>query len=84
MSIFLLAVARQPAFVHSLQIAPCQIYYPRCSHQLRRAESTDAEHFEILFREEFSRHGLEDTVTLTHRNVCKEGFTVADTVDAGK
>ncbi|CDO71668.1 hypothetical protein BN946_scf184915.g12 [Trametes cinnabarina] len=33
-------------------------------------------------REEFARHGVEDIVTLTHRNVCKEGFTVADTVDA--
>ncbi|KAH9936110.1 tRNA methyltransferase complex GCD14 subunit-domain-containing protein [Fomitopsis serialis] len=33
-------------------------------------------------REEFSRHGMDDIVTLTHRNVCKDGFTVADTVDA--
>ncbi|KAI0087721.1 tRNA methyltransferase complex GCD14 subunit-domain-containing protein [Irpex rosettiformis] len=33
-------------------------------------------------REEFSRHGIDNTVTLTHRNVCKEGFTVVDTVDA--
>ncbi|KAI0631977.1 tRNA methyltransferase complex GCD14 subunit-domain-containing protein [Trametes polyzona] len=33
-------------------------------------------------REEFSRHGIDDIVTLTHRNVCKEGFTVEDTVDA--
>ncbi|KZT73957.1 tRNA methyltransferase complex GCD14 subunit [Daedalea quercina L-15889] len=33
-------------------------------------------------REEFSRHGMDDIVTLTHRNVCKDGFTVVDTVDA--
>lgn len=26
---------------------------------------------------------MDNYVTLTHRNVCKEGFTVADTVDAG-
>ncbi|KAJ8454303.1 hypothetical protein ONZ51_g13105 [Trametes cubensis] len=32
--------------------------------------------------EEFTRHGMDDVVTLTHRNVCKEGFTVVDTVDA--
>ncbi|OJA20195.1 hypothetical protein AZE42_04619 [Rhizopogon vesiculosus] len=34
-------------------------------------------------REEFSLHGMADIVTLTHRNVCKDGFTVEDTVDAG-
>ncbi|KAI8994158.1 tRNA methyltransferase complex GCD14 subunit-domain-containing protein [Trametes punicea] len=33
-------------------------------------------------REEFTRHGMDDVVTLTHRNVCKDGFTVVDTVDA--
>ncbi|KIP08958.1 hypothetical protein PHLGIDRAFT_126677 [Phlebiopsis gigantea 11061_1 CR5-6] len=33
-------------------------------------------------KEEFTRHGLDGRVTLTHRNVCKDGFTVADTVDA--
>lgn len=26
---------------------------------------------------------MEDIVTLTHRNVCRDGFTVVDTVDAG-
>lgn len=26
---------------------------------------------------------MSDIVTLTHRNVCKEGFTVTDTADAG-
>lgn len=25
---------------------------------------------------------MDEIVTLTHRNVCKEGFTVVDTVDA--
>lgn len=34
-------------------------------------------------REEFTRHGMDDIVTLAHRNVCKDGFTVEDTVDAG-
>ena len=34
-------------------------------------------------REEFARHGMNDIVTLTHRNVCKDGFTVSDTVDSG-
>jgi tRNA (adenine57-N1/adenine58-N1)-methyltransferase len=33
-------------------------------------------------REEFTRHGMADIVTLTHRNVCKDGFTVADAVDS--
>ncbi|KAH7925570.1 tRNA methyltransferase complex GCD14 subunit [Leucogyrophana mollusca] len=33
-------------------------------------------------REEFNRHGMADIVTLTHRNVCKDGFTVTDTVDS--
>jgi len=33
-------------------------------------------------REEFSQHGMSETVTLTHRNVCKDGFTVTDTADA--
>jgi tRNA (adenine57-N1/adenine58-N1)-methyltransferase catalytic subunit len=33
--------------------------------------------------EEFARHGMSDIVTLTHRNVCKNGFTVTDTVDSG-
>ncbi|KAF9240194.1 tRNA methyltransferase complex subunit Cpd1 [Melanogaster broomeanus] len=33
-------------------------------------------------REEFIRHGMEDIVTLTHRNVCKDGFTVENVVDS--
>lgn len=36
-----------------------------------------------IFREEFAQHGMDDIVTLTHRNVCKDGFAVTDTVDAG-
>ena len=35
------------------------------------------------FREEFTRHGMDDIVTLQHRNVCKDGFTVIDEADAG-
>ena len=34
-------------------------------------------------REEFALHGMNDTVTLTHRNVCKDGFTIIDEADAG-
>ncbi|KAK0487738.1 tRNA methyltransferase complex subunit Cpd1 [Armillaria novae-zelandiae] len=33
-------------------------------------------------RDEFTRHGLLDVVTLAHRNVCKDGFTVTDTADS--
>ncbi|KAJ3747589.1 tRNA methyltransferase complex subunit Cpd1 [Lentinula detonsa] len=33
-------------------------------------------------RQEFLQHGLSDRVTLSHRNVCKDGFTVIDTADA--
>ncbi|KIL59074.1 hypothetical protein M378DRAFT_169842 [Amanita muscaria Koide BX008] len=32
--------------------------------------------------EEFAQHGLNETVTLTHRNVCKDGFTIVDKADA--
>jgi len=32
--------------------------------------------------EEFTRHGMADIVTLTHRNVCKNGFTVTDAADS--
>ncbi|KIY71968.1 tRNA methyltransferase complex subunit Cpd1 [Cylindrobasidium torrendii FP15055 ss-10] len=45
------------------------------SYEFHEARETKA-------REEFARHGFSDIVTLTHRNVCKDGFTVADTVDA--
>lgn len=27
---------------------------------------------------------MDDRVSLQHRNVCKDGFTVADQADAGK
>lgn len=45
------------------------------SYEFHEARATKA-------REEFSRHGMDATVTLTHRNVCKDGFTVSDVVDA--
>ncbi|KAI0301204.1 tRNA methyltransferase complex GCD14 subunit-domain-containing protein [Multifurca ochricompacta] len=32
--------------------------------------------------EEFARHGMSDIVTLTHRNVCKNGFIIIDTADS--
>lgn len=35
-----------------------------------------------VFSQEFAEHGMSN-VTLTHRNVCKDGFTVLDTADAG-
>lgn len=44
------------------------------SYEFHEARATKA-------REEFERHGMTN-VTLTHRNVCKDGFTVTDTVDA--
>ena len=37
----------------------------------------------LFIREEFHAHGISDIVTICHRNVCKDGFTVADEVDAG-
>lgn len=33
-------------------------------------------------QEEFTRHGMGDIVTLQHRNVCKDGFTVINEADA--
>ncbi|PPQ80446.1 hypothetical protein CVT25_001773 [Psilocybe cyanescens] len=36
----------------------------------------------IKAKEEFTRHGMDDVVTLQHRNVCKDGFTVVDEVDS--
>lgn len=33
--------------------------------------------------DEFVSHGMSSIVTLTHRNVCKNGFTVTDTADSG-
>ncbi|KAF9262940.1 tRNA methyltransferase complex GCD14 subunit [Marasmius fiardii PR-910] len=46
------------------------------SYEFHEARQTKA-------REEFIRHGfLPSRVTLTHRNVCKDGFTVEDTADA--
>ncbi|KAI0032581.1 tRNA methyltransferase complex GCD14 subunit-domain-containing protein [Vararia minispora EC-137] len=33
-------------------------------------------------RDEFETHGMSDVVTLTHRNVCKDGFTVENVADA--
>jgi hypothetical protein len=36
-----------------------------------------------IFREEFTRHKMDDVVTIQHRNVCKDGFTIVDEADAG-
>ena len=35
-----------------------------------------------VFSQEFAEHGMSN-VTLTHRNVCKDGFTIVDIADAG-
>ncbi|KAI0278262.1 tRNA methyltransferase complex GCD14 subunit-domain-containing protein [Russula aff. rugulosa BPL654] len=45
------------------------------SYEFHEARATKA-------AEEFARHGISDIVTLTHRNVCKNGFTVTDTADS--
>jgi len=45
------------------------------SYEFHEARATKA-------REEFARHGMADVVTLTHRNACKDGFTVTDCVDS--
>ncbi|KIM40900.1 hypothetical protein M413DRAFT_445671 [Hebeloma cylindrosporum] len=33
-------------------------------------------------KEEFTRHKMDDVVTIQHRNVCKDGFTIVDEADA--
>ncbi|KAF7364834.1 tRNA (adenine(58)-N(1))-methyltransferase catalytic subunit TRM61 [Mycena venus] len=33
-------------------------------------------------REEFAQHGMSDIVTLTHQNVCKDGFNLTDAADS--
>ncbi|KAJ7439238.1 tRNA methyltransferase complex GCD14 subunit [Mycena latifolia] len=35
-------------------------------------------------RSEFAQHGMSDIVTLTHQNVCKDGFNLTDAADSGK
>ena len=35
------------------------------------------------FRKEFAAHGLSDFVSVECRDVCKDGFGLASTVDAG-
>ncbi|KAH8114491.1 tRNA methyltransferase complex GCD14 subunit-domain-containing protein [Phellopilus nigrolimitatus] len=45
------------------------------SYEFHEARATKA-------RDEFRGHGLSDIITLTHRNVCKDGFTVIDQVDS--
>jgi hypothetical protein len=39
---------------------------------------------DIFAREEFCAHGLSEIITICHRNVCKDGFTVTGEIDAGK
>ncbi|KAG9308863.1 tRNA methyltransferase complex subunit Cpd1 [Chiua virens] len=51
------------------------------SYEFHETRAAKARHFAV-FREEFVRHGMEDIVTLTHRNVCKDGFTVENLVDS--
>jgi tRNA (adenine57-N1/adenine58-N1)-methyltransferase len=51
-------------------------------HRIRTLTFTSI-HYLHVSSEEFARHGMSDIVTLTHRNVCKNGFTVTDTADSG-
>ncbi|KAH0826207.1 tRNA methyltransferase complex subunit Cpd1 [Lanmaoa asiatica] len=60
------------------------------SHSVARTIGTSGHLYSYEFhearadkaREEFVCHGMEDIVTLTHRNVCKDGFTVENLVDS--
>lgn len=36
-----------------------------------------------IAQQEFTDHGISDLITLTHRDVCKDGFGLTDTVNAG-
>ncbi|KZV91735.1 tRNA methyltransferase complex GCD14 subunit [Exidia glandulosa HHB12029] len=62
------------SFSHSLArtIGPTGHLYTFEFHQ-QRAEKA---------RAEFERHGMAGTVTLAHRNVCKDGFELVDLADA--
>jgi hypothetical protein len=37
-----------------------------------------------IARQEFKDHGLDKLITLSHRDVCQDGFDLQDTVNAGK
>ena len=57
-------------------------------HELRANKARSSSSSPLLLilthiRDELSRHAMTDRVTLTHRNVCKHGFTVQNTVDSG-
>lgn len=60
------------------------------THSIARTVGTTGRVYTYEFHEarakkaadEFARHGMSDIVTLAHRNVCKNGFAVADTADA--
>ncbi|KAF8885704.1 tRNA methyltransferase complex GCD14 subunit-domain-containing protein [Gymnopilus junonius] len=62
------------SFSHSIArtVGPLGHLYSYEFHEARFAKA----------KEEFTRHGMDDTVTVQHRNVCKDGFTVIDEVDA--
>ncbi|KAH9025398.1 tRNA methyltransferase complex subunit Cpd1 [Lactarius pseudohatsudake] len=62
------------SFTHSIArtVGSAGRVYTYEFHEARATKAAD----------EFARHGMSDIVTLTHRNVCKNGFTVADTADA--
>ncbi|KAF9465270.1 tRNA methyltransferase complex GCD14 subunit-domain-containing protein [Collybia nuda] len=62
------------SFSHSVArtVGPAGHLYSYEFHEVRASKA----------KEEFAQHGMDNIVTLTHRNVCKDGFTVIDTVDA--
>ncbi|KAI0064087.1 tRNA methyltransferase complex GCD14 subunit [Artomyces pyxidatus] len=62
------------SFTHSIArtVGPAGRIHSYEFHEARASKAT----------EEFARHGMTDVVSLTHRNVCKDGFAVADAADA--
>lgn len=87
-SVLVIVSVLQPMVVLSLdarmtfQIHVSYIVFSHTFYTTVRTTRIGADMLQFVYREEFARHGMDDIVTLTHRNVCKEGFTVVDTADA--
>ncbi|KAF7298686.1 tRNA (adenine(58)-N(1))-methyltransferase catalytic subunit TRM61 [Mycena indigotica] len=62
------------SFSHSVArtIGPSGRLWSYEFHEARAKKASD----------EFSRHGLAEIITLTHQNVCKDGFNVTDEADS--
>ena len=56
---------------------PCSLIELHC-----RNTATICGYLHPASSQEFAEHGMSN-VTLTHRNVCKDGFTIVNTADAG-